>query len=101
MSGLLPIKLVAELCNVGTLFAFIVATSGLLVMRKRLPDLHRPFVCPAAHIVVPVAVISCLYIMYSLPNRTLILFACWVCLGILVYALYGYKHSRLRAGDDS
>lgn len=99
MSGFLPISLVAELCNVGTLFAFVVATSGLLVMRKRMPDLHRPFVCPAANIIVPVAVISCLYIMYSLPNRTLLLFACWASLGVVVYFLYGYKHSKLRTED--
>lgn len=95
MAGFLPVGLVAELCNVGTLFAFIVATSGLLVMRRRLPNLHRPFVCPAAHILVPVAVACCLFIMLSLPARTLQLFSVWALLGVVVYFLYGRKHSKL------
>lgn len=100
MTGFLPIRFVAEMCNVGTLFAFVVATSGLLVMRKRLPDLHRPFVCPAANVLVPVAVLSCLYIMWSLPTNTLLLFAGWAIVGVFVYFAYGYKHSKLRSGAD-
>ena len=87
--------LVAELCNVGTLFAFIVATSGLLVLRKRKPNIERPFICPAPWILVPVAVICCLFIMFSLPSLTLYLFFTWAGIGLIVYFVYGRSHSTL------
>lgn len=100
MAGFLPVGLVAELCNVGTLFAFVITTSGLLAMRRHHPDLPRPFRCPAANVVVPVAVASCLYIMASLPSLTLILFSAWTVIGVGVYFGYGRRNSLLGQGHD-
>ncbi|MTJ81388.1 MAG: amino acid permease [Telmatospirillum sp.] len=95
ISGFTPIGLVAEMCNIGTLFAFVVATTCVIILRKTQPDLERPFRCPAVWVVVPLAVLSCLYIMFSLPAATWIRFIAWSVLGTIIYAFYGSRSSRL------
>ena len=95
ISGFAPINLVAEMCNIGTLFAFIIAAASVLILRRTQPNLERPFRCPAPYIVAPLAMASCFYIMISLPEATWIRFIVWSVVGLGVYLLYGSRHSKL------
>lgn len=94
ISGFTPIHVVAEMCSVGTLFAFIVSAVGVVVMRRRYPRARRPFRCPAVYVMSLLAVVSCGYIMYNLSSMTWERFWIWSALGLLIYFLYGYRHSR-------
>lgn len=95
IAGFTPIGIIAELTNIGTLFAFVVAAIGVFVLRKTRPDLHRPFRCPAVSIVAPLAVLSCGYLMYNLPGETWLRFFIWSAIGFAVYFLYSYRNSEL------
>lgn len=95
VSGFTPIHIVAEMCSVGTLFAFIVAMVGVMVLRKTNPDAERPFRCPSLAFVATAAILFCLYIMYNLATGTWIRFVVWSIIGIAIYFLYGRSHSVL------
>lgn len=95
IAGFTPIGVIAELTNIGTLFAFVVAAIGVFVLRFTRPDLHRPFRCPAVILIAPLAVISCGYLMYKLPYDTWIRFFVWSGIGFAVYFAYSYRNSEL------
>ena len=86
---------VVELTNIGTLFAFMLVSAGVIVLRKLEPDRRRPFRAPWVPLTPILAIISCLYLMLQLPRVTWIRFGLWLALGIVVYFLYGIRHSRL------
>ena len=94
ISGFTPINVVAEMCSVGTLFAFIISAVGVMVMRHRYPDAERPFRCPAVHLMSVLAIVSCGYIMYNLSSMTWERFWIWSAVGLFIYFVYGYRHSR-------
>jgi APA family basic amino acid/polyamine antiporter len=101
LSGLLPINIIAELCNMGTLFAFILVAVGVGVLRKTQPDAERPFRCPAVKIVVPMAVLLCGYLIANLPRETMEFFAAWYVIGMIVYFTYSRNHSAMAPkGND-
>ena len=87
---------VIELTNIGTLFAFVLVAGGVLILRVREPERHRPFRTPAVWFVAPAAILSCLYLMIQLPGITWIRFLIWLGIGAVLYFAYGHKHSRLR-----
>ena len=87
---------VIELTNIGTLFAFVLVAIGVMALRLREPDRHRPFRTPFIWFVAPAAVVSCFYLMLQLPGITWIRFVIWLAAGLVIYALYGYRKSRLR-----
>ncbi|SDF23781.1 amino acid permease [Sporolituus thermophilus] len=95
IAGFTPIGIIAELTNIGTLFAFVVAAVGVFVLRYTKPDVHRPFRCPAVTIVAPLAVLSCSYLMYNLPGETWVRFIVWSAIGLAVYFIYSYRNSAL------
>jgi basic amino acid/polyamine antiporter, APA family len=95
VSGFTPITIVAEMCSVGTLFAFLVATIGVVVLRRTKPDAERPFRCPAIRIVAACAILSCVYIMCNLAYATWVRFIVWTIIGVGIYCTYGYSHSIL------
>lgn len=95
MSGLTPIHLVAEMCSIGTLFAFFMAIIGVMRLRKTKPNWERPFRCPALFIVGPLALVFSAFVMGNLPVHTWRNFFVWMTIGIVVYFLYGHKHSVL------
>lgn len=95
LSGFLPINVIAELCNIGTLFAFCLVSIGVWVLRHKRPDAHRPFRCPALHIVAPLAVIFSVYLMLNLPLATWMRFIIWFIIGLGIYFSYGRNHSTL------
>ena len=102
-----PLSELAELVNIGTLFAFVLVAIGVLVLRRTRPDLKRAFRCPGVPVVPILAILASLYLMLNLPSATWIRFFIWMAIGLVVYFAYGAGHSRLttdpnysRAADD-
>jgi basic amino acid/polyamine antiporter, APA family len=102
-----PLSELAELVNIGTLFAFVLVAIGVLVLRRTRPDLKRAFRCPGVPVVPILAILASLYLMLNLPSATWIRFFVWMAIGFVVYFAYGAGHSRLttdpnysRAADD-
>ncbi|SDM64472.1 amino acid/polyamine/organocation transporter, APC superfamily [Dendrosporobacter quercicolus] len=99
IAGFAPIGLIAEMANIGTLSAFVVAAVGVLVLRYTKPDIPRSFRCPALIVISPLAVLSCGFLMYNLPADTWIRFVVWCVIGLAVYFGYSYKHSTLNQDE--
>ncbi|HWA57463.1 MAG TPA: amino acid permease [Gemmatimonadales bacterium] len=87
---------VVDLTNIGTLFAFILVSIGVIVLRRTDPDRPRPFRVPWVPITPLISVGACFYLMYKLPGITWIRFGIWLLVGLVLYFLYGVRHSRLR-----
>lgn len=96
LAGLVPISVLAEMVSIGTLFAFLVVSVAVLVLRRTRPEMERPFRTPLVPLVPVASIVCCLGLMASLAVETWLRFVVWLALGLAVYALYGYRHSRLR-----
>ena len=94
-AGVVPLNKLAELTNIGTLFAFIVVSAGVLVLRKTQPDLKRAFKTPLVPLVPLLAIAFCSYLVLQLPLTTWISFVTWSLVGLVIYFIYGRKHSTL------
>jgi APA family basic amino acid/polyamine antiporter len=95
MSGLLPINILGELVSIGTLLAFVIVCTSVLVLRIKKPDLHRPFRTPWVPFVPVMGIVICLSQMVALPLDTWLRLIVWMAIGFAIYFLYGYWHSRL------
>lgn len=95
IAGFAPIGLIAEMANIGTLSAFLVAAIGVMVLRVTKPDVPRAFRCPIVWLIAPLAVLACGYLMAHLPLDTWIRFLVWCAFGCLVYFGYSYQHSTV------
>ncbi|MCL3839141.1 APC family permease [Aeromicrobium duanguangcaii] len=95
LAGFVPISVLAEMVSIGTLFAFVVVAIAVIVLRRTEPDMNRPFRAPWVPILPIVTVAACLGLMASLKVDTWLRFIVWLVLGLAVYFVYGYKHSRL------
>jgi APA family basic amino acid/polyamine antiporter len=92
---LLPLEELAKLVNIGTLFAFVLVSAGVIVLRRTRPDLERAFRVPWVPVVPILSVLASLYLMLNLTAATWVRFFVWMAAGLVVYALYGYRRSRL------
>ena len=91
----------ADLTNIGTLFAFVLVCLGVIVLRRKDRNRPRPFRVPMVPLFPILGVIFCAALMLSLPILTWVRFFVWLALGLLIYFLYSVRHSRLRQGIDS
>lgn len=96
IAGFAPIDRAAELVNIGTLAAFTFVCGGVLVFRRTHPDIPRPFRLPFSPVIPLLGILFCVYLMTNLPLVTWWRFLAWTVAGILIYFLYGMKHSVLR-----
>ncbi|MEP7345725.1 MAG: amino acid permease [Gemmatimonadaceae bacterium] len=95
IGGLFPIGLLGELVSIGTLLAFVIVSAGVLVLRYRSPDLHRPFRTPFVPAVPVLAILFCSYLMYGLPTDTWLRLGIWMAIGLVIYFAFGKKNSKL------
>ena len=96
-AGLAPIALLGELVSIGTLFAFVIVCAGIIVLRRTRPELPRPFRTPGSPVVPALGVLSCLYLMSSLPFDTWLRLIIWMAIGIVIYFAYSRHHSKVQA----
>jgi APA family basic amino acid/polyamine antiporter len=97
LGALLPIGIVGELVSIGTLLAFIIVCSGVLVLRYTHPEIPRPFRTPGVPVIPVLGILSCLYLMIGLPKDTWARLLGWMALGFIIYFAYGIRRSRLRS----
>ncbi len=96
MAGFMPLGILAELVNIGTLFAFILVCAGVMVLRRTNPDMPRPFKIPAVDLICGLGVLSSLALIAFLPFVTHMRFLLWLLAGLVIYFAYGARHSLLR-----
>jgi basic amino acid/polyamine antiporter, APA family len=97
VAGVAPLDVLGELVSIGTLLAFVIVCAGIIVLRYVAPEARRPFRTPWVPLVPALGALSSLGLMASLPAGTWWRLVAWLALGIALYALYGHRHSRLRA----
>jgi APA family basic amino acid/polyamine antiporter len=94
LAGLIPLSTLAELVNIGTLFAFVLVSYAVIRLRKTRPELHRSFRVPLVPLLPWLSVAASVYLMLNLPGETWLRFGIWMVLGIVVYFVYGRRNSR-------
>jgi len=99
-SAFLPIQEIAELTNIGTLFAFVLVCIGVWILRHADPGRKRPFATPLVPWVPILGVVFCVYLMASLPALTWMRFFVWLAAGLVIYFTYGRWHSRVTAAEN-
>jgi APA family basic amino acid/polyamine antiporter len=98
LAGLLPISALAELVNIGTLFAFILVSIAVIILRRTRPELPRSFRVPLVPVLPILSALACFWLMLNLPGETWLRFAIWMVIGLGVYFLYSRRHSRFAHG---
>ncbi|MBI4386067.1 MAG: amino acid permease [Elusimicrobia bacterium] len=95
LGAFIPLRVLAELVNIGTLLAFVIVCAAVLIMRKKQPDAARPFRCPMVPTVPILGIAMCLLLMFSLPAENWFRLIGWLGLGFVIYFAYGRHHSVL------
>jgi len=95
-AGFLPLQLLGQLVNIGTLLAFVLVCAGVLILRSKRPDLERPFRTPLVPFVPIMGIVTCFGLMLTLPGDTWIRLVVWLVIGFTIYFGYSRKHSVLR-----
>ena len=96
LAAVVPLDELVKLVNIGTLFAFLLVSAGVIVLRRTRPDMPRPFRVPLVPVVPLIGIGLLIYLMTDLPAFTWWRFGVWMVIGLVIYALYGYRNSRLR-----
>jgi len=100
IGALVPLNVLAELINIGTLAAFSMVSIAVLVLRRTHPDLPRAFRCPGVPVVPILAVAACLFLMLNLQAVTWVAFVAWLAIGLAIYFGYSRQHSKLGRGVE-
>ena len=95
-TGLLPLQLLGQWVNIGTLLAFVLVCAGVWILRAKRPDLDRPFRTPWVPFVPIMGIVCCLGLMLTLPGDTWLRLAVWLVIGLGIYFWHGRKHSKLQ-----
>ncbi len=96
-AGVVPMSIAGELTSIGTLFAFAVVSAGVLYLRITQPDVERPFRAPFVYFTAPMGVLSSVLLMATLPFDTWVRLVVWMAIGLVIYFIYGARHSVLGA----
>ena len=94
LAGIFPLSILGELVSIGTLAAFVIVCVGIMVLRVKEPDAHRPFRTPAVWIVAPLGIAMCLFMMAFLPFDTWLRLVIWTIIGLGIYFTYGARHAK-------
>jgi APA family basic amino acid/polyamine antiporter len=100
LAGFVPISLLGELVSIGTLFAFVIVGTGIIILRSSNPALKRPFKVPFSPFIPMATVLSAAYLMNSLPIDTWIRLIVWMSIGLVIYFAYSYSHSHIGLEED-
>ena len=100
LAGFVDLTKLSEMVSIGTLFAFVVVSAGVIILRRTRPDLKRAFRAPGVPWMPAFAILACVWLMLNLPVETWLRFVVWMVLGFGIYFLYGASHSRLGRGYD-
>jgi len=95
LSSLIPLRILADLTNIGTLLAFVIVCSAVLIMRRTHPNAERPFRVPYAPLTPILGILFCLVLMFSLPSENWLRLFIWLVIGFVIYFSYGKRHSIL------
>jgi APA family basic amino acid/polyamine antiporter len=95
IAGVLPIDILGELVSIGTLLAFAIVCVSIIILRKKRPELHRPFRTPFVPLIPILGALICFAQMASLPLDTWLRLIIWMAIGFVIYFAYGMKHSKL------
>ncbi len=95
IGGLVDLATLVNLVSIGTLFAFLLVSVGVVILRRSRPELPRSFRTPWVYAVATASVLLCLYLMLNLTGGTWVRFLVWMAIGLVVYFTYGYRHSRV------
>ncbi len=93
-----PLKTLAELVNIGTLFAFVLVAIGVIILRRTRPDLERPFRTPLVPVIPVLSVLASVWLMLNLQSSTWLRFGIWMVVGLVIYFAYSRRHSGLGGG---
>ena len=96
LPAVLPISKLSELVNMGTLLAFAIVCAGVWILRRRSPELVRPFKTPLVPLVPILGILSSLYLIWTLPTLTKEVVVVWLVVGLVIYFTYSVKHSKVQ-----
>ncbi|MET0822372.1 MAG: amino acid permease [Aeromicrobium sp.] len=98
LAGFVPLSELSKLVSIGTLFAFVVVSAGVIILRRTRADLDRPFRVPGVPLIPILSIAACLWLMVNLSVETWVRFLIWLAIGFVVYFAYGHRSSRLGKG---
>jgi APA family basic amino acid/polyamine antiporter len=96
LAAFLPIDVLLELVNIGTLLAFVIVCAAVMIMRKTHPDAHRPFRVPLVPLIPILGIVTCSILMFSLPAYNWVRLAVWLAIGFAIYFGYSRRHSMMK-----
>ncbi|MEO6471149.1 MAG: amino acid permease [Aeromicrobium sp.] len=101
LAGVVPLSELSKLVSIGTLFAFVLVSAGVIILRRTRPELERSFRVPAVPWIPSFAILACVWLMVNLSVETWIRFVVWLVIGFLIYFTYGARHSRLGLAEEA
>lgn len=101
LAGVVPLTELSKLVSIGTLFAFVLVSAGVIILRRTRPDLHRSFRVPAVPWVPILSILACVWLMLNLSVATWLRFVVWLVIGFVIYFVYGASHSRVGTGKGN
>jgi APA family basic amino acid/polyamine antiporter len=99
LAATVPLEVIFELVNIGTLFAFVIVNVGVIILRRTRPEMERGFRVPWVPVVPIIGAVLCFYLMKQLTIETWLRFVIWLAVGLVIYFLYGRRHSKLQHGE--